>query len=127
MVEIVETLVTILREKGIRESAVVVGTGINKTTVHEIYTGLNDNPKVQTIAAIADYAGIRFMWVTEESSRAINTGDITAYREMMAHRDKENDTLLQIMRSQRDALDRKDRIIESLTEQLNEYRAKREN
>lgn len=125
MIEALESLVAILREKGIKESTVVNATGINKTTVHAIYAGINDNPKLQTIIDIADYAGIRLVWETDQSKKAIDSGDISAYREMMVRRDRENDTLLQIVKSQRDDLDRKDQTIEELREELKELRGRK--
>ena len=118
MIEIMEALITILRERGIKESSVVAGTGINKTTIHEIYTGVNDNPKVQTITEIADYAGIRLVWETEKSKKAIDTGDISAYREMMANRDKHIDSLMDVIASQRRSLDKKDDIIAAMQKEI---------
>lgn len=64
-------------------------TGLDKKTVNSIMTGDNDNPKIQTVEAIAHALGAEIVYSTVDSKAAVKSGDVSYYRTLLAAMSKE--------------------------------------
>ena len=59
-------------------------TGLDRKTVAGILSGENENPKLETVSAIAKALGGEIIFSTPDSRAAVSSGSISYYRSMIA-------------------------------------------
>ena len=112
MISVLEQLKVIFRTSGHTLTDVIEGTGLSRSAVRGVLSGENENPNLLTVLDIAEYLGVECTLETPESREAIDQSDITAYREMIASRDRQVDELVKITSAQHETIEQQRATIE---------------
>lgn len=112
MISVLEQLKVIFRSSGHTLQDVIDGTGLSRSAVRGVLSGENENPNLMTVLDIAEYLQVEITLGTPESKAAIDQSDITAYREMIAARDRQIDELVRITSAQHETVERQRATIE---------------
>lgn len=120
MITILEQLGDIYRSSGKTIKTISEDTGLTPATVRGILmrdkSSAQENPNLQSIIDIAECFGCELVIVTPRDKKAQeDPQDITAYRSMLASKDRHIEQLISIIDRQQVALDKKDAKIEELT------------
>lgn len=134
MIEVLTQLRVLQAQSGKSYETIAANTGHSKATVNDILTGKREDVRLQTILDIAAELGADIALVTEQSRKAISEQDISFYRDEIAARETDLETLrseiarlrsehideVKFYREQlallRDQLTRKDRYIDLVVE-----------
>lgn len=134
MIEVLAQLRVLQIQSGKSYETIAANTGHSKATVNDIMTGKREDFRLQTILDVAAELGADIALVTEQSRKAISEQDISFYRNEIAARETDLETLrseIALLRSERveevrfyrdqiallrDQLSRKDRYIDILIE-----------
>lgn len=134
MIEVLTQLRVLQAQSGKSYETIAANTGHSKATVNDILTGKREDVRLQTILDIAAELGADIALVTEQSRKAISEQDISFYRDEIAARETDLETLrseIALLRAERvdevkfyrdqiallrDQLTRKDRYIDLVVE-----------
>ena len=134
MIEVLSQLRVLQIQSGKSYETIAANTGHSKATVNDIMTGKREDFRLQTVIDIAAELGADIALVTEQSRKAISEQDISFYRDEIAARETDLETLrseiarlrsehideVKFYREQlallRDQLTRKDRYIDLVVE-----------
>ena len=104
MIEVLTQLRVLQAQSGKSYETIAANTGHSKATVNDILTGKREDVRLQTILDIAAELGADIALVTEQSRKAISEQDISFYRDEIAARETDLETLrseIALLRSER--------------------------
>lgn len=134
MIEVLTQLRVLHVQSGKSYETIAANTGHSKPTISDILNGKREDVRLQTVIDIAAELGADIALVTEQSRKAISEQDISFYRDEIAARETDLETLrseIARLRSERidevkfyreqlallrDQLTRKDRYIDLVVE-----------
>lgn len=93
MIEVLTQLRVLQAQSGKSYETIAANTGHSKATVNDILTGKREDVRLQTILDIAAELGADIALVTEQSRKAISEQDISFYRDEIAARETDLETL----------------------------------
>lgn len=93
MIEILTQLRVLQIQSGKSYEIIAANTGHSKATVNDIMTGKREDFRLQTILDVAAELGADVALVTEQSRKAISEQDISFYRDEIAARENDLETL----------------------------------
>lgn len=104
MIEVLTQLRVLQAQSGKSYETIAANTGHSKATVNDILTGKREDVRLQTVLDIAAELGADVALVTEQSRKAISEQDISFYRDEIAARETDLETLrseIALLRSER--------------------------
>lgn len=93
MVKFIDSLCAVIKASEISLQTISAKTGISKSTIQEILSGKNDNPRLSTIIDILSVSGGELVIQTEQSKQAIADQDVSWYREEISKREAQIERL----------------------------------
>lgn len=93
MIEVLTQLRVLQAQSGKSYETIAANTGHSKATVNDILTGKREDVRLQTVLDIAAELGADVALVTEQSRKAISEQDISFYRDEIAARETDLETL----------------------------------
>ena len=93
MIEVLAQLRVLQIQSGKSYETIAANTGHSKATVNDIMTGKREDFRLQTILDVAAELGADIALVTEQSRKAIAEQDISFYRNEIAARETDLETL----------------------------------
>lgn len=93
MIEVLAQLRVLQIQSGKSYETIAANTGHSKATVNDIMTGKREDFRLQTILDVAAELGADIALVTEQSRKAIAEQDISFYRNEIAARESDLDSL----------------------------------
>ncbi len=93
MIEVLTQLRVLYVQSGKSQQTIAENTGHSKPTISNILSGKSEDVRLQTVIDIAEELGADLALVTEQSRKAISQQDISFYRDEIAARETDLETL----------------------------------
>ena len=88
MTSLVKDIIADENAQRMTASHIAEAAGLDRKTVSSILNGENENPKIETLQAIARCLGGEIIYSTVDSTAAVKSGDISYYRTLIAAANK---------------------------------------